>query len=252
MTRIRTDGEFCWINVLSPQPRAAREFFGELLGWTFVEIPNMGHRIQVSGRDVGGLFDTARADMPPGIRAGIGSMVKVTDADATCARVIALGGIAKPAFDIGAQGRMAECVDPNGAMFDLWQPYKSPGMTTDVRESGAPTWFETITSDAARATEFYSALFGWQPVVTKENPDYTLFSLNGENVAGLFQIRPDMQPMPSHWGVYFAVDDVDAAAAKAVALGASNFLPARDIPATGRFAGVASPQGVWFYVFRGM
>ena len=31
---IRKPGEFCWINVITPQPDAAREFFAAVLGWT--------------------------------------------------------------------------------------------------------------------------------------------------------------------------------------------------------------------------
>ncbi len=53
----RSVGDFCWINMITPQPAAARAFFGSLLGWTFVEMPGMGHGIQVAGHDIGGLFD---------------------------------------------------------------------------------------------------------------------------------------------------------------------------------------------------
>ena len=57
MKRIRRPGEFCWINMLTAQPQAAREFFSQLLGWTYFEIPGIDHGIQVGGREVGGLFD---------------------------------------------------------------------------------------------------------------------------------------------------------------------------------------------------
>jgi len=50
----RESGEFCWINMLTPQPEQARAFFGELLGWTYVEMPGIGHRVQVGGHDMGG------------------------------------------------------------------------------------------------------------------------------------------------------------------------------------------------------
>jgi hypothetical protein len=33
-----------------------------------------------------------------------------------------LGGTARPAFDIGEQGRMVVCHDPNGCEFDIWEP----------------------------------------------------------------------------------------------------------------------------------
>ena len=139
----RSPGQFCWINVLTPDPAAAQGFFADLLGWTYLEIPGMGHRVQVDGRDIGGMFDHAASGTPPGTPVGIGVMVLVNDADATVARVAELGGRAKPPFDIGPQGRMAECYDPNGANFDLWQPFASPGMTADPMRHGVPSWFET-------------------------------------------------------------------------------------------------------------
>ena len=33
--RIRSTGEFCWINILTPDLQAAQGFFRQLLGWTY-------------------------------------------------------------------------------------------------------------------------------------------------------------------------------------------------------------------------
>ena len=35
-TGIRRTGDFCWINMLTPNPAKAREFFAKLLDWTYV------------------------------------------------------------------------------------------------------------------------------------------------------------------------------------------------------------------------
>jgi predicted enzyme related to lactoylglutathione lyase len=50
---------------------------------------------------------------------------------------------------------------------------------------------------------------------------------------------------PSHWMVYFAVDDVGAAFKKAVAAGAREVVAPQDFPG-GRFAIVVDPQGAVF------
>jgi len=248
-TRPRKPGEFCWINILTPAPVEARQFFQALLGWTYAEIPGIGHRVQVGGRDIGGLFDLAGPNTPPGTPPGIGVMVKVESADATCDRVRALGGQAKPAFDIMDQGRMAECTDPTGAQFDLWQPRKGQGMDVDGSLPGAPSWFETLTTDVSRATTFYSGLFGWTPEqMPMPGFTYTSFKLGADYVAGMMQITPAMGAVPPHWGVYFTVTGVDETARQARELGGGEFLPAMDIPGVGRFAGLRSPQGVMFYV----
>lgn len=247
-TRTRNAGEICWINMLTPTPEAAKAFFGELFGWTFKDMAGLGYVVRLEGRDIGGMFDLHGMNTPKGATAGFSVMVKVADADATSARVKELGGSAKEAFDIMTQGRMAVCHDPLGAEFDLWQPNRMQGFDVDPRLHGAPTAFETITSDPARATAFYEALFGWDSD-TKTMPggdDYTTFSLDGVEVAGLMAIPPG-KSLPSHWGVYFTVRNVDEAAQKAVQLGGKLCVPARDIPGVGRFCGVASPQGVICY-----
>ncbi|HXU34010.1 MAG TPA: VOC family protein [Thermoanaerobaculia bacterium] len=250
-TGTRKPGEFCWINLLTPEPEAAREFFGKLLRWEYGEIPGMGHLVKVGGRPIGGLFDLASPQTPPGTPPGIGVMVKVESADAICEKVVALGGKAKPGFDIAEQGRMAECFDPNGAEFDLWEPKKGQGTDVDATLHGAPSWFETITSDPARAKKFYCDLFGW---TAEDNvrPEftYTSFKLDGEYVAGMMPILPRMGEIPSHWGVYFTVEDVDETARLAEELGAKVFIPPQDIPEVGRFSGIFSPQGVMFYAIR--
>jgi predicted enzyme related to lactoylglutathione lyase len=250
-TGARKTGEFCWINILTPQSEEARAFFGKLLGWTYFEIPGMGHMAQVGGTDIGGLFDLEGPGTPPGTPAGIGVMVKVDSADAIGEKAVALGGTAKPAFDIMDKGRMAEIFDPNGAEVDVWEPKESPGTEVDSSLHGAPSWFETMTTDVARATAFYSGLFGWTPEVrAMPGMDYTLFKLGSELVAGMMQIRPDIGAMPAHWGVNFTVDDADEAARLALELGGEVHAPLHDIPDVGRFCGITSPQGVRFYVIH--
>ncbi len=246
-TGTRSFRDFCWINMLTPQPADARAFFGALLGWTFMDIPQ-GHIIQVDGRPLGGLFDLNGPNTPTGTPPVIGVMVKVENADATCERVKQLGGTAKPAFDIGPQGRMAECFDPNGAEFDLWEPHANAGTDADARVHGATSWFESLTTDVEKAAPFYRELFGWtSDTVSMGAFDYTVFSLGDKQIAGMMPILPEMGSIPAHWGVYFTVADVDATAAQAVALGGSILMAPHDIQDTGRICGITSPQGVMFW-----
>jgi hypothetical protein len=50
---------------------------------------------------------------------------------------------------------------------------------------------------------------------------------------------------PSHWSIYWEVDDADATVAKVKALGGSVVLDAQDTP-YGRLATVADPAGAQF------
>jgi predicted enzyme related to lactoylglutathione lyase len=186
----------------------------------------MGWAVKVGGRDIGRLFDLEGPSTPPGTPPLIGVMVKVDSADATGAKVAALGGRAMPAFDIMDGGRMAVCFDPNGAEFDLWEPRKGPGTDVDSSLPGAP----------------------WTPeVMQMPNMQYTSFKLGDAYVAGMLQRTPQMGSMPPHWATYFTVKDVDATAREAVELGGKICVSLKDVPGVGRFCGITSPQGVTFY-----
>ena len=116
---------------------------------------------------------------------------------------------------------------------------------------GAPSWFETLTTDVKAATKFYSALFGWTPEASQiPGINYTTFKLGDQYVAGMMGITPEMGDIKPHWGVYFTVKDVDESAKEAVKLGGKICVPPTDIPTVGRFSGISSPQGVMFYVIK--
>ena len=68
MTGTQGQADFCWVNMLTPDPARARAFFGELLGWTYVEMPGVGHTVEVGGQSIGGLFDLAWAPLRPRAR----------------------------------------------------------------------------------------------------------------------------------------------------------------------------------------
>lgn len=247
----RKPGEFCWINLMTPKPAEACEFFGKILGWTYFDMAGMGYGISVDGHQIGGLFDVVSPRTPNGMPPVIGVMVKVDSADACGEKARSLGGRAEPAFDIMDSGRMAVCHDPNGAQFDVWEPKKMQGTDVDTSLHGAPSWFETLTTDVDRAGRFYSGLFGWtQEQKPMAGFTYTLFKQGPALVAGMMPIMPQMGNLSPHWSTNFTVKDVDVAASQATKLGATICVPAQDIAGVGRFCGITSPQGVTFFVIK--
>jgi len=247
----RKPGEFCWINILTPDPAKAQKFFSDLLGWTWVDMPGVGYRMQLDGKDIGGLFDLNGPNTPPGTPPVMGVMVKVKSADATVAEVAKLGGKALPPMDVFDAGRMAVCFDPTGANLDVWEPKAQQGMDVDPTKHGAPSWFELTTKDTDAAREFYTKLFGWKAeAMPMPGFTYTTLEFEGNKIAGIMPVLPEMGDMPSFWCTYFTVNDTDAVAAKATSLGGTVFIEPSDIPQVGRFAGIVSPQGVMFMVIR--
>ena len=90
---------------------------------------------------------------------------------------------------------------------------------------GTFNWPELASTDPVAAKTFYRALFGWEIHDQPMGPDatYTIFKVRGLDVAALYRLEPKMQQagVPPHWGTYITVDDADAAAEKARALGGS-------------------------------
>lgn len=248
---MREAGEFCWINIISPDLAGTRAFFSGLLGWTFPEMPGMGYLIEVDGHRQGGLFDLHGPQTPPGQRPVIGVMVRVDDADAMAARITALGGRALAPMDIGPNGRMVVGHDPGGANFDLWQVKNAPTSDVDGAVHGAMSWFELMSSDPGRDERFYCELFGWTAdVMPMPNLTYTTFRRGAGYVAGMTRLTPEMGAERPFWCTYFTVDDVEAAARTAVRLGGTLAFPVAEAPGVGRFCGIVSPQGVGFCVMQ--
>lgn len=113
---------------------------------------------------------------------------------------------------------------------------------------GLPCWYELASADVTASEGFYSAILGWtwadsgMPTMT-----YLLAKAEGDMVAGMMAAE---HGMPVAWTFYVAVDDADALAAKAAALGATVIVPPTDIPNTGRFSILIDPQGASFAVLQ--
>jgi uncharacterized protein len=101
----------------------------------------------------------------------------------------------------------------------------------------APVWFDISTPDAPQARRFYQELFGW--TVTAIDETYGLVG-DGQPAGGIGQAGPESP----YTGivVYFQVDDVDSALARAEELGASRVMEPADTPMS-RIAVVADPDG---------
>lgn len=112
-------------------------------------------------------------------------------------------------------------------------------------------WYELLTSDPDAAAAFYGPLVGWSfEPAGQEGMDYRVFSKGSEGIGGCMKL-PEGAPMPPMWLGYIGVDDVDECVAGIRAAGGQVHMEPQDIPGVGRFAFVADPQGVSFYVMRG-
>ena len=115
---------------------------------------------------------------------------------------------------------------------------------------GVFNWIDLTTTDVAGAKAFYGALFGWtaEDRPTGGGPDYTMFQVDGQYVAGATPMSADMQAMgaPPVWVSYVKVDDIDAAVVRAAEAGGIVFVPPLDVLDSGRMALVQDPTGAAF------
>lgn len=106
-------------------------------------------------------------------------------------------------------------------------------------------WHELVTPDQQASGDFFAGLLGWsrREVDAGRFGTYTLFHAGGRDVAGMMNPTPDSPGVGSYWHAYFAVDNVDACAAKALALGGKVVVPPHDVPGVGRICAVTDPTG---------
>jgi predicted enzyme related to lactoylglutathione lyase len=252
-----------WVELRTPEPQAAQDFYGALFGWTFSDAgpaPGGGRYLlaQLSGGAVGAVVQ--------GEPAGWNSYVLVDSVDDAAERVRAAGGrVLGPPAEV-EHGRVLAFTDPEGAELRVWEPHGRRGADV-VNAHGSVNFNDLHTGDAAAAAEFYSAVFGWR--VLDMGGGITMWALGayGDHLerrhpgtresyaamggpAGFEDVVASITPVdrdggPAYWGVTFAVDDADACAARASELGGRVLAGPFDA-AWVRMAVLQDPHGVSF------
>jgi predicted enzyme related to lactoylglutathione lyase len=238
-------GTFSWADLSTTDTEGAKAFYTGLFGWDFEDnpIPDDGVYTMLlkDGKSVAALSSTMSEGQP----AAWNSYVTVESADAAAAATREQGGtVVMEAFDVMDVGRMAVLQDPNDAFLSVWQPGTSIGAER-VNEPGALTLNQLNTSDAARAQEFYSGVFGWrfEEVAGGDQAYWGIY--NGDRLNGGM-----MEQLPAFWLTYFGTDDIDADAAKIAELGGTVIVPPMPVPG-GHILVAQDPQGAVFGLLSG-
>ncbi|HYW87766.1 MAG TPA: VOC family protein [Chloroflexota bacterium] len=239
-----------WVDMSASDLEGAVRFYTELFGWQPEDLGEEAGHYTMMRKD-GKMAAAVGPQMNPQAPPSWTSYVATTDAAASAQKAKDAGGqVVMEPFDVMQAGKMAGFLDPAGAFICVWQPGQHQGAEI-VNAPGGFTWNELQTRDAEAAKQFYPKTFGWG---IKENAyeggTYIEWTVNGKSIAGCMQMGDNFPPnVPSHWLVYFAVDDADAAVSKIQQLGGRVMMGPMDSPA-GRFAVVADPQGAAFAVIK--
>jgi uncharacterized protein len=260
----------CWIDTNQPDAEAALPFYSGLFGWEFEDVmPEGSGGSYFIGRLRGGDV-AAIGGVPEGApqTAWWNTYVWVESADETAKKARdAGGGVVSEPFDVMDAGRMAVLTDPEGAAFCVWQAKEHHGAKV-VNEHGSLNFNGLATRNPEGAKAFYGAVFGWQTLALPGGEMWTLPGY-GDHLEesspglrrqmaqmgapeGFIDVVATLDPIadadsttPAHWSVTFAVDDADATAGTARALGGEILAGPADAPWT-RMAVIKDPQGATF------
>jgi predicted enzyme related to lactoylglutathione lyase len=247
-------GSPCWADLWTSDVEGSRKFYGELFGWEGQEpSPEFGGYFMFTrdGAPVAG----GMGDMPDMPAQNVWTIYLATDDIAkTVGAAEAQGAqIVSPPMAVADLGTQAVLIDPTGANLGAWQPGTFPGFTV-LNERGAPSWFELHTRDHAAAVSFYRSVFRWDTNSVGDSDEFRYTTMRnpkgGEDLAGIMDAKAFLpEGVPSHWSVYWEVDDPDAIVSRVKALGGSVVMDATDTP-YGRLATVTDPAGAQFKLRR--
>jgi len=234
-TRTYPAGVPCWVDVEQPDLRVGAEFYGELFGWTFIAAGEPGADAsslfaRLDGLDVGALESGESG-------AGWVSYIATDDIGQSCVAVEHAGGSVAVPPASGPYGHSATCVDPQGAVFRLWEAGAHHGSQT-VNVPGAWNFSDLRTPDVAASLAFYGEVFGW-----RVDPDLGAGMIRlpgyGDHLAATIDpgiherqafappgfadviagLTPDDAAERASWVIRFTVQDRDASVSAAERLG---------------------------------
>lgn len=112
---------------------------------------------------------------------------------------------------------------------------------------GTFSWVDCASTDAEGGKKFYTALMDWESedMPMGDGLFYTMFKKQGEYVAAISPMQPEMQAQgaPPFWTSYISVDDVDVMTKKAKELGGTIISEPFDVFDSGRMSVINDPTG---------
>lgn len=239
---------------MTPDLKQAEAFYRAVVGWEIADsgMPGMTYLIlKTRGAEVGGLM-ALPADS--GLPSMWGGYIYSRDVAGDCRRAVSLGGrVFKEPEDIPGVGRFAVLADPGGAAFNIFQPGpQAPRAEVAPGTPGRIAWNNLAAGDARREWAFYEAMFGWTRTQAYEMAPgliYQTFAAGPNCAGGMMTATPDHPA--TMWTFFFAVDGIDAAAARVAAHGGRVLMGPMAVPSDEWIVEAADPFGATFGLVAG-
>ncbi len=245
-------GKRIYAELVTPDIAAAKQFYGQLFGWTFedfIQRDAIFTQASQNGQVIGGIY---QKPLPPGRRPNWICFIATQNVAATTAQATQNGAkilLAPRAF--ANLGQEAILADPQGAVFAILQ--SNSGDPPDVLvPQGDWIWSSLIATDPTADAAFYKTLFGYEIYNLTDPQDAQHLILASDKFA-----RASVNPIPSAWvGAkprwlnYIRVDNAAATDTKIIALGGRVIQPPHIDRHGGKIAIVADPAGALFGVME--
>ena len=243
----RLPGKFIWGDLVTSDVEAARQFYGQLLGWTFRSIGAAPGAYRIAMNDDRPLCGLVQA--PP--RAGTNvnprwvGYISVPSVARAQKAVLKAGGkevVAPRKFP--KRGEQAIFADPEGAVFGVMT--SSSGDPGDfLADPGDWIWIQLLCRDARKAADFYRAVAGYKVAENSDSPrenDFVLVSGKFAR-ATVMEIPKNNPQVRSAWLPFVRVKNVAASVAQAGQLGGKVVLAPKAELFAGKIAVIADPTG---------
>ncbi len=236
------EGRFVWFALMNNDEGRAKQFYGEVMPWTYSTM-DMGGGKQYALIHAGGEGIAGFAPAPaPGVPNHWASYVSVEDVDAASKKVLAAGGkTLMDAFDVPEVGRIQPVADSDGAAFLLFTSAKgSDG--EPISGVGSFHWNELWANNPEQVVSFYEKVLGYtHEIAEMPNGPYYMFK-NGDKVrAGM--MKSPVPNAPAFWLQYVHVENCDEAVERAKRNGGELQGEIMEVPGVGRFAIVKDTVG---------
>lgn len=212
-TGIHSPGKFVWNDLLTDNVSSAKEFYGQLFGWTFETSGNYTV-IQNNGQNIGGIAHIKGSANNPTASRWL-STLSVSDIDKAAALVVEEGGgVNEGPLDLVNRGKGALVRDPQGAQLMLL--VAKEGDPEDAEPAiGSWLWHELWSNQTQESLDFYRKLVGYD--FTGDPLDYLILIRDDHWRAGIRYL--DDSELEMRWVPVVRVADTEKKAEQVNKLG---------------------------------
>ncbi|WP_346958039.1 VOC family protein [uncultured Arthrobacter sp.] len=248
--------EVCWADLQTSDVAAAKEFYAEIFGWRYEDLPTPDGRSYAKAFLGEELVTVIAPQNPHQLQAAAAGQWNVyfaaDDASGLAAELPHAGGTLEFGPEAVADtGVMVFFAPPGGGTTGVWQAGTHFGAARS-EEPGALAWVELLTPEPQAAVGLFQQLFRHE--VTEYPQDdggtYTTLMVGGAEVAGIATVPAAERNLEPGWQVYFGVSSVAKAVAAARAAGGVVLVEPEEDDEAGAIATLRDPQGGVFSVLE--